>query len=307
MTNGPERGRGRVDTVKVKADEAPSFGYMKEPRMQRFDPPTAVVVGIDGSNAAVRAALWAIDEAVDRDIPLRLIYAIDPCETFRRNAESVAHRLFTAEIAVRYALMAVEACHELVKVEVEIVQEQPLTALTRASRSAAMVCIGAVGLNQCMPTRVGSVALALMSASHSPLAIVRGHDSVDKGTAGWIAVDVDESSPNDELVEQAMSEARLRRVPLRALATGQPESSVGDRSTAEGPDLTEHLECQLAAWIRRYPDVDIRSVALRGTILDYLAEHRGSVRLVVAGANGSAVHKVLHDTDCSLLVVPARP
>lgn len=275
--------------------------------MQSSDPPTAVVVGIDGSSAAVKAALWAIDEAVDRDIPLRLVYAIDPSETFRRSAESVAHRLFTAEIAVRYAIMAVEASGELVKVEVEILQEQPLTALTRASRSAAMVCIGAVGLNQCMPTRVGSMALALMSASHSPLAIVRGHDSVDKGAAGWIAVDLDESSPNSEVVERAMNEARLRRVPLRAITTGQPEGSAADRSVAEGSVLTEHLECQLATWIRRYPDIDIRSVALRGTILDYLAEHGRSVKLVVAGADDSAVHKVLHDTDCTLLVVPAHP
>jgi nucleotide-binding universal stress UspA family protein len=275
--------------------------------MQCSDPSATVVVGIDGSNAAVEAALWAIDEAVDRDIPLRLLYAIDPSETFSRNAESVAHRLFTAEIAVRYALMAVEASHELVKVEVEIVQEQPLTALTRASRSAAMVCIGAIGLNQCMPMRVGSMALALMSASHSPLAIVRGHDSIKKGTAGWIALELDETSPNSELVERAVNEARLRRVPLRALATGQPESSAGDRRVAGGSALTKQLACQLAPWIRRYPDIDIRSVALRGTILDYLAEQGRSVKLVVASADGSAVHKVLHDTDCSLLVVPAQP
>ena len=40
-------------------------------------PPT-VVVGIDGSRSAVDAALWAVDEAVSRDIPLRLVYAIDP-------------------------------------------------------------------------------------------------------------------------------------------------------------------------------------------------------------------------------------
>ncbi|MFZ0225935.1 MAG: universal stress protein [Mycobacterium sp.] len=275
--------------------------------MQRSDPPAAVVVGIDGSNAAVKAALWAIDEAVDRDIPLRLVYAIDPSETFRRNAESVAHRLFTAEIAVRYALMAVEASGELVKVEVEIVQEQPLTALTRASRSAAMVCIGAVGLNQRVPMRVGSLALALMSASHSPLAIVRGHDSLDKGTVGWIAVELDESSRNSELVERAVNEARLRRVPLRALAAGQPESSAGDRRVAEGSVLTKQLEHQLVTWIRRYPDIDIRSVAVRGTILDHLAEQGRSVKLVVASADGSAVRKVLHGTDCSLLVVPAQP
>ena len=37
----------------------------------------SVVVGIDGSRAAVDAALWAVDEAVSRDIPLRLVYAID--------------------------------------------------------------------------------------------------------------------------------------------------------------------------------------------------------------------------------------
>ncbi len=41
----------------------------------------AVVVGIDGSPTAVDAALWAVDEAVSRDIPLRLVYAIDTDNT----------------------------------------------------------------------------------------------------------------------------------------------------------------------------------------------------------------------------------
>ncbi len=40
-------------------------------------PAACIVVGIDGSPAAVEAALWAIDEAVERDIPLRLVYVID--------------------------------------------------------------------------------------------------------------------------------------------------------------------------------------------------------------------------------------
>ena len=44
----------------------------------RNSSPPAVVVGIDGSRSAVDAALWAVDEAVSRDIPLRLVYAIDP-------------------------------------------------------------------------------------------------------------------------------------------------------------------------------------------------------------------------------------
>ena len=36
----------------------------------------AIVVGIDGSKAAVTAAEWALDEAMSRTSPLRLVYVI---------------------------------------------------------------------------------------------------------------------------------------------------------------------------------------------------------------------------------------
>lgn len=38
--------------------------------------PLPVVVGIDGSQAAIGAAEWAIDEAVTREVPLRLVAVI---------------------------------------------------------------------------------------------------------------------------------------------------------------------------------------------------------------------------------------
>lgn len=41
-------------------------------------PPSSVVVGIDGSSSALAAALWSVDEALGADVPLRLVYAIDP-------------------------------------------------------------------------------------------------------------------------------------------------------------------------------------------------------------------------------------
>ena len=62
---------------------------------EQFTPPS-IVVGIDGSRTAVRAALWAIDEAVSRDVPLRLVGA----------ANSPAERA-EAELAVRSAAAAV--------------------------------------------------------------------------------------------------------------------------------------------------------------------------------------------------------
>ena len=48
---------------------------------EHFSPSRSVVVGIDGSHSAIDAALWAADEAVSRDVPLRLVYAIDPGNT----------------------------------------------------------------------------------------------------------------------------------------------------------------------------------------------------------------------------------
>ena len=46
----------------------------------------AVVVGIDGSRSAVAAALWAVDEGGSRDIPLRLVCAVDPGQHIRHRS-----------------------------------------------------------------------------------------------------------------------------------------------------------------------------------------------------------------------------
>ena len=69
----------------------------------------SVVVGIDGSRAALDAALWAVDEAVSRDIPLRLVYAIDSTDKSDTDTQGAARKLATAELAVQYAFTAVES------------------------------------------------------------------------------------------------------------------------------------------------------------------------------------------------------
>src|ERR1700733_110631 len=284
--------------------------------MQDFDPPAAVVVGIDGSKAAVRAALWAIDEAVDRDIPLRLIYAIDPSNILGRDPDSAAHRLAAADSAVRYAFMAIEASLAPVKVEAEIVQEDPVTALTRASHSAALMCVGAVGLRPCH-ARVGSTATALLSSAQCPLAVVREYDSVLRRTGGFIAVQLSQSPYSSVLIEQAVQEARLRRAPLRALTMSQTRvgASVGDSAAGDRECVLYQVGRQLEAWIQRYPEMDISSVTLDGTIVDYLAEHAPSVELVVVGAGDPgrvdgggtpAGHRLLSDTDSSVLIVRCK-
>lgn len=84
-----------------------------------------MVVGIDGSHAAVGAALWAVDEAISRDIPLRLLYAIDQTARADTDPQDAAHQLATAEQAVRHVSTAVESTEKPVKIEVEILKSRP--------------------------------------------------------------------------------------------------------------------------------------------------------------------------------------
>ncbi len=276
--------------------------------------PPSIVVGIDGSKAAINAALWAIDEAVSRDIPLRLLYAIEPDDTQQTRPERAARKLAIAENAVRYAFMVVEGADRPVKIEVEITQERAITSLIRASASAAMVCIGAVGAHHFRPDRVGSTAGALAVSAHCPVAIIRGHGDRAAGHARWIVVDAQGSADDGALLGIAIEEARLCNSPLRAITCRQARvRDIGDVGTAGDDDrrIIANLDRRLARWTRCSPEVRVESVAVHGGLLDYLAENGRSVQLVVVSARdhenleqlvGPIGNAVLHNADCSLLV-----
>lgn len=281
---------------------------------ERNSPATSVVVGIDGSRAAVRAALWAVDAAVSRDIPLRLICAISPDGTVPFDPHNEARRHATAELAIRYAFKAVEATEKPVKIEVEIIQGSPIRTLIEASRSAAVICVGAVGLAHFASGRVGSTAANLASSAHCPVAIIRGRDrpSADRGAA---LVCVGASLEDGAVLQAALEQARLRGLRLRAVTAWQSRlgDPYGDRAVSAGNhDAGAQLERLLDLWARKYPDVEVSSVAVHGSLLDHLARNSDSVQLVVMGSHdanellGPAGNAVLHSTDCSVLIVSHR-
>lgn len=210
--------------------------------MNQSHKPPSIVVGIDGSKPAVQAALWAVDEAASRDIPLRLLYAIEPDDPGYAAHGAAARKLAAAENAVRYAFTAVEAADRPVKVEVEITQERPVTSLIRASAAAALVCVGAIGVHHFRPERVGSTAAALALSAQCPVAIVRPHRVPIGRDAAWIVVEADGSSDIGVLLGAVMAEARLRDSPVRVVTCRQ--SGVGDT----GDDVRASLDRWLARW-----------------------------------------------------------
>jgi nucleotide-binding universal stress UspA family protein len=224
--------------------------------MSAADSLPSVVVGVDGSKAASNAAQWAVDEAVHRDIPLRLVYVIDPLDI--PGALTPEGRLAAARAALHNAQVAAESSGKPVKIESEIVWGKPLTKLMEESRSAALVSIGSIGLNHARHGR-GAVAAALAEAALCPVAVIRRPVVAASSHAGSIVADVD----NAVVLRHALDEARLRAAPLRAMSV----SPFGDGS----PSAQAQLDRRIERWTRLYPDVQVEPAIVAGRVEENLA------------------------------------
>ena len=277
--------------------------------------PPAVVVGIDRSRAATAAVVWAIDEAASRDVPLRLIAVAEPDA-----AEETGDRLAEAELALREAVAAAEVATtgrdgSPVRIETEVVTGSPTQTLMEASRTASMVCVGAVGVRYSEHHRVGSTASALVASARCPVAVIRRRQLPPPEEPGWVVVELDETPDSAAVLQFGVAEARLRSAPLRVLGAWRSRyTDVHDsHAVSDGNRMVRaQLDRRLSEWKRRYPDLDVRPVAVHGSVLNFLARNAADIQLVVVGArNTSAVAELLgpsglaalRNTECSVLVV----
>lgn len=262
-----------------------------------YSPSPAVVVGFDGSRSAMQAALWAIDEAIDRNVELQLVYAIDSAESDGgdRTAE-----LATAERVIHQAFTAIESTGKPVKMEADIVHCHPITALIDASHSASMLCVGSTGLKHAVKGRTGSTASALAAFAHCPIAIVPA--TADPRPDGWVLAVVDGSLAGTAVMELAASEAALRGAPLRVLNA----DTAADRN-----GVAARLDHRLTAWRRNHPDVDIEFTTFQGSTVTYLEHlHRDAEQVQLLVVDPGRVDELLlprgrtalDATRCSLLV-----
>lgn len=272
--------------------------------MSMWNPSAPVVVGIDGSDAAINAAKWAIDEAVSRDVPLRIVHVTHieeqpaaPDDAFRLDVQH-------AESSLSAATAAVEATGKPVKIETEILWGAVEPALISESRNAAMICVGSTGIGSIARQLLGSTAATLAENAYCPVAIIRTpHDAPVSGT-DWIVVAVDGRADTVSVIEYAMNEAQLREAPVLAVGVWQEDF---------GETPYDELDRRLDMWKQRYPDVHVHPVATRSGITGFLADNMDeSVQLVViGGADAGQVaqivgphrHPLIAHGNCSVLVV----
>jgi len=234
-------------------------------------PSRAIVVGIDASQAAVNAALWAVDEAVSRDIPLRLVAVVESGDTG------------LAERALRSAVTAVEATHRPVKIDVDLAHGRPVGVLRELSCSADMLCLGTIGVGQATGRHLGSTAEAVAASARCPVAIIGSPPRHPQ----WVLAELDETVASSEVLDRAVAEAVLRNLPLRVIAASEAV-------------IRARLERILDPYQARHPELDIQAV--RGTTAEFLGRDAGSVALVVMSRlrNGG-----MAGPGCPVLICPA--
>lgn len=261
---------------------------------------SAVIVGIDGSQASVHAAEWAVDEALGRGVPLRLLAAI---QATHPSNDDYYRDLKHAEASLRAAQAAVDATGLPVKVETEIRRGQPAAVLVSESRDADMLCVGSVGIGRYSRALLGSTATDVAEQAHCPVAVIRSQPDRPRMDIDWVVVAVDDAA-DDIVVDQAMREAQLRRLPVLAIGTTQ------QGVTESAPDK---LDDRLQPWRRWYPDVHVYPVATRADVARFLHDNDDRwAPLAVIGPEdagrlaqiiGSHEHPVFRHTEASVLVV----
>jgi nucleotide-binding universal stress UspA family protein len=260
-------------------------------------PPKSVVVGIDGSEAAISAARWAVDEVAGTDTPLRLLYLRELSPTATRVEARKA--LAAAEEVVHDAHAAIEAVGKPVKVEMEIVEGRPVPALIEATHSTPLLCIGNTGSGNGSDAEFGSTAADLVQSAHCSVAVVRGDHNTDLTDSRWIVAYVDGSPDDDPALEWAFEEAKRRNAPLVLTTAYRSGFDLLQRDRI----LFEHdrrmqatLDRYVAVRAPHYPEVHVRTVTAYGTFLTYLAEHANSIQLVIVGATQACEVRQLLDS-----------
>ena len=247
----------------------------------------SVVVGIDGSQAAVNAAKWAIDEAISRRLPLRLVHVVGRNRSQSASAQPSDWELEAGETALYQAEVAVQGAGTPVEVEAVLLSGDPEQVLINESADAALVCVGTDQRRWAADKLLGETEAALAMRAHCPVAIIRTNPDGTAAHPGVIAVVLNDESDNDEVVHQAMEEGRRRHATVR------------------------QIDRRVNSWVRRYPDVPVQVVAA-GTGRRTSESRSSAIELAVVGRTDADQiaelatpnsHPILGYPSCSVLIV----
>ncbi|GAB3887612.1 universal stress protein [Kibdelosporangium lantanae] len=284
-----------------------------------------IVVGVDGSAAALAAARWAADEAALHQLPLRLVH-VQPDPTGRYADATIENAVRPAlhEQAEKWLRAAVDAVHDVDATLVPDVVHRigdVVETFVGMSPAVAMIAVGGRGLGAFTGMLVGSTAGADAMHAACPVVVVRtpplGHAIV----GAPVVVGVDGSPASEAAIAYAFDEAARRGCALVAVHTWEevfldPElraDQIRFDTTALEDRERELLSQRLAGWPEKYPEVPVTQMVAKGHPVRILLEQAEQAQLVVVGSRGlggyhgmllgSISQSLVNYAQCPLVVV----
>ncbi|MGY3334138.1 nucleotide-binding universal stress UspA family protein [Streptomyces filamentosus] len=259
----------------------------------RLRHPGSVVAGVDGSEDALSAALWAAEEAFLRRSALFLVHATD--------TDALARYLFQAEIdesrrtgreVLDHAAETVSAHHPEVTVVKELSDRPPSEALRHAAALTGTVVVGHRGRGGFASLLLGSVGLRTAATASTPVVVVRGDHSEAEHPGVVLAGIRDDHDLG--CARAAAHEALLRRQPLRLVHVERTARPRGERTAShERPcrQAADHVRVQsrTTGLLREeFPGLKIETEGVKSpSVPGALVEaSRGAAVLVVGGRRG---------------------
>lgn len=283
-----------------------------------------IVAGVDGSEAAYDAAVWAAEEAARRHCQLKLVHAYSipvvqeyPDYNPFPNDLGPILRDEGQRMAGRVSVDLRRSFTDL-PIRVEVVNEQPTIALRRHSIGAALTVVGSDHVNRFHGVMLGSVALAVASSNTAPVAVIHGGQV--QRTTGPVVVGVDGTHTSDAAVAFAFQDAAVRGTSLLAVHVWNDISvpvshrmrDVMDPARIEQEEQTLLAE-RTAGWADKYPDVQVQRIVVEGRSVAQLLERSAEAQLLVVGSHGrggftgmllgSTSHSLIIHGTCPVVVV----
>lgn len=281
-----------------------------------------VVVGVDGSDSALRAVRWAADEATRRREPLRLVtvFTWTDEQTVGMPGLGAHYRDILLDRSRKALATAVtEATERQPDLEVshELRTGFPIGTLADEACRARLMVVGDRGSDSAAGLLAGSVAVALAAHAACPVVVVRG-DEPPGSAALPILLGVDASPVSEAAIAFAYQSAAERGVPLIA-AHSWTEAFAAPTLTSlifrnEDQAYEEELLAQrLTGWTEKYPDVEVTRIVVHDRAARLLIEKSHAAQLVVVGSRGhgefaglvlgSVSNALVHKSGCPVAIV----
>ncbi|MCX4530577.1 universal stress protein [Streptomyces sp. NBC_00841] len=281
----------------------------------------ALVAGVDGSEPAMRAVLWASEEARRRDRPLHLVYAADTDSRMIYASMETIEQVRNAgrDLLEETAAMVSERYPGL-KVTKELSRREPVVSLHTAAGNHGTIVVGNRGLGGFNSLLLGSVGLKVAAGARTPVVVVRGAE-------GAPAADVVVAAIHDEhdvdFARHAASEAELRKASLRLVHVWNVLESVGNVVTmldAVDEMARNHVRTLMGVTDRiraDFPGLTVEADAEKSmSAAGVLVEATRHADLLIMGGRrspgnfgptlGRVTHSLLHHANCPVELIPRQ-